>query len=544
MDTLEAALSASREELAAGHRDEALALARRALAIDPHSAGAAGLAGAILALADRPLEARVQLELAVSLDPSRAELWNNLGGVQRLLGDEDGALRSFATALALVPEYADAFGNLAEAMHRSRAYGPARAALEPLVQRHPSHGALRRLLGIARWRCGDADGAQACLRQALELDPTDAAAWSGLGALLTELGAYDEAVRCLRRAIELDPTQSTPYRLLAEHDARLLGAADIEALRRLCDDAVPDGTRADARFALARIETARGDVRASFAHLVAANRDASRYLPYDEEAALGPLREIARHFDAALMGRTDLAHPTRRPIFIFGMPRSGTTLVEQILASHPLVHAGGELTLLDEIASDEIARTGAFSRRVAERYDDALAALAPSAEIRVTDKLPANFRFAGLIHLTMPRAIMIHVRRDPLDVGLSCFSNAFEDPALAWATDLARIGRYYRAYATLMAHWRAVLPAERMLEVEYETLVGDFEAQVRRIVAHCELPWDAACLRFHATRRLVRTASSSQVFRPLYASSVRASRAYGGLLDPLRRALGEYAPTD
>ncbi|MGH7030610.1 MAG: sulfotransferase family protein [Stellaceae bacterium] len=245
------------------------------------------------------------------------------------------------------------------------------------------------------------------------------------------------------------------------------------------------------------------------------------------------IRERAKQGDASPL-----------PVFIVGMPRSGTTLVEQMLASHPEVHGAGELGEIERAVAalggpDGVPADigGAELRRLGASYLAKVTALAPGAT-RITDKMPANFRYAGLIHLALPNARIIHLSRDPVDTCLSCFSILFggDQP---FTYDLGELGRYYRAYQRLMAHWRAVLPAGVMLEVRYEALVGDFEQEARRIVAHCGLRWNAACLDFHNTRRPVHTASSVQVRRPLYRSSVGRWRPAEEVLRPLLDALAE-----
>jgi hypothetical protein len=255
-----------------------------------------------------------------------------------------------------------------------------------------------------------------------------------------------------------------------------------------------------------------------------------------------------------MAGRTGAGHASALPVFIVGMPRSGTTLIEQILASHPQVFGAGELPDLGDAAarlSEPGDANGAFPeivaslpdevlRQVGARYADAAGARAPMAE-RVTDKMPLNFYFVGLIHLALPNARIIHASRDPLDTCLSCFATLFTgDHRVAY--ELSELGRYYKAYEGLMEHWRRVLPDGVMLEVRYEDVVADVGREARRIVAHCGLSWDDTCLRFHGSPRPVRTASAAQVRRPIYDSSVGRWRAYDKLLLPLIEALGTGAP--
>ena len=215
------------------------------------------------------------------------------------------------------------------------------------------------------------------------------------------------------------------------------------------------------------------------------------------------------------------------------MIRSGSTLVEQILGSHPRV--GADDTGATKVGASWLLN-GENLRGLGTTYLTGLTAGTPAAD-KIVDKMPANFRFLGLIHLALPNARIIHTCRDPIDTCLSCFSTLFSDEQ-PFTYDLGELGRYYRAYQRLMVHWRHVLPEGVMLEVKYEELVTDFERQARRIVAHCGLEWDDRCLSFYETRRPVKTASVVQVSQPIYRSSVGRWRPNGDLLAPLLEALG------
>jgi hypothetical protein len=231
------------------------------------------------------------------------------------------------------------------------------------------------------------------------------------------------------------------------------------------------------------------------------------------------------------------------------MPRSGTTLIEQILASHSSVFGAGELEAFSRVVAELTEAPDAAApfpqlaqslsaeqlRQVGERYLDQLAELAPGAE-KVVDKMPSNFALVGFIHLALPNACIVHARRDAIDTCLSCFSLLFAEDQ-PYAYDLGELGRYYRGYARLMEHWRRVLPPGAMIDIQYETLVGDFENQARRLLAHCGLEWQESCLAFHKTRRSVRTASVAQVRKPLYADSIGRWRPYAAHLEQLLQAL-------
>jgi hypothetical protein len=231
------------------------------------------------------------------------------------------------------------------------------------------------------------------------------------------------------------------------------------------------------------------------------------------------------------------------------MPRSGTTLVEQILASHPMVHGAGELKTMNDVVLTVRGPDGntipypefvpsldpAALQAIGARYLALLRELAPHGE-RVTDKMPSNYYFVGLIHLALPNARIIHTMRDPVDTCISCFSKLFTAEQ-NHTYDLGELGRYYRRYERLMAHWRRVLPPGRMLDVRYEDVVADLDGQARRIIDYCGLPWDDRCLSFHETDRPVRTASATQVRQPIYSSAVGRWKVYEEFLGPLLNEL-------
>ena len=248
--------------------------------------------------------------------------------------------------------------------------------------------------------------------------------------------------------------------------------------------------------------------------------------------------------------KAGLGHPSSVPVFIVGMPRSGTTLIEQILATHSQVFGADETMELPDLVTQLITpretamdfpegvrnMSGAQLRHLGASYIDWITALSPAAW-RITDKLPANYSLAGLIHLVLPNARIIHAHRDPVDTCLSCFSLLFTG-SHPYAYDLAELGRCYRAYQALMEHWREVLPPGVMLEVQYEALVADPERHARRIVAHCGLDWEDACLEFYNTERPVWTASMTQVRQPIYRSAIGRWRRYKDRLGPLLAELG------
>jgi hypothetical protein len=299
-------------------------------------------------------------------------------------------------------------------------------------------------------------------------------------------------------------------------------------------------------FALAKARDDLGRHAEAFEHWRAANAIKRRLVAYDECMFLGMLDSLARVFTPELIAsRCGAGDPSDIPVFVVGMPRSGTSLVEQIIASHPEAYGAGEKMYLHYLLGQNFAGPD-FPAHFADVRPDALRTMgslyvtrlkadAPKAR-RIVDKLTANFMLCGLVRLILPNAKIIHVRRDPLDTCFSCYTNLFAQN-IDYSYDLGELGRYYRAYQDLMAHWHDVLPDGAILDVSYEALVGDFEREARRIVAHTGLEWNEACLAFHRTERVVHTLSAAQVRQPLYSRAVGRAAPYAVFLEPLRKAL-------
>jgi hypothetical protein len=304
-------------------------------------------------------------------------------------------------------------------------------------------------------------------------------------------------------------------------------------------------------FALGKALSDLKDHRHSFQHLLAGNAGKRSMISYDEASALALFDRIETVFSADLIAaKTGGGDPSQIPIFVLGMPRSGTTLVEQILASHPKVHGAGELKTLNDVVLTVRGADGntipypefmtaidkPALKQIGARYVSLIREMTPHGD-RVTDKMPSNYYFTGLIHLALPNARIIHTVRDPIDTCISCFSKLFSAEQ-NHTYDLGELGRYYKRYQHLMQHWHRVLPRGRILDVRYEDVVADLEGQARRIVEYCGLPWDERCLSFHETDRPVRTASATQVRQPIYKNSIGRWRVYEEFLQPLFSGLG------
>ena len=449
----------------------------------------------------------------MKLDPQSALSHFNLGNALFELKRHEEALASYDRAIAIRPDFAQA---------------------------HHGRATVLGTFELKRY-----EEALASYDRALAIRPDFAEAYHGRGTVLRTLGQIEEARHVLEKAVALAPRKAEFYGALAESKRFVDGDPDLILINALANDMVslPEGDQILLHFTLAKVYADLGRHERSFNHLIDGNALKRKKIVYDEAAALAQLERTRELFTVEAMRKgRGFGDPSTVPVFIIGMPRSGTTLVEQILASHPKVYGAGELNDFEAAMASlrgldgaRLRLGGEELRRIGARYLKRIRAIAPAAE-RITDKMPANFRYAGLIHLALPKARIIHTRRDPIDTCLSCFSILFAHNQ-RFTYDLAELGRYYRAYAALMKHWREVLPLEEMLEVQYEELVDNFELLARRIVAYCGLEWNNACLEFYKNKRPVWTASAVQVRQPIYRSSVGRWRLDQGTLQPLIKAL-------
>jgi tetratricopeptide (TPR) repeat protein len=506
--------------------EDAVNLFRRVLERKPGFPEALNGLGSALVRLRRFPEAVACLREAVAARPDFADAHNNLGGALKSLGRDDEAAVHFQRAIALDPRRAESRNNLGTVLHASG--------------RHAE--------------------AEKSFREAIAIRPGMAEAHANLGASLVTLGRLAEGRSAIQAAIGLSPRTASFYRILseskrfAEHDPHL---AAMELLARRMESLAED-EQMHLHFALGKAYADIGRQDQSLQHFMAGNAIKRGQVVHDEEAWLRALDPANADVTAGTIARLEgLGDPSAAPVFIVGMPRSGSTLVEQILASHPQVLATGErrdfmlamqsvappLTRLRNAGREE---AGPVLRDLGAAYLHRIfgeTAVPP----RFTDKQLDNFRCLGLIHLGLPNARIIHVRRDPVDTCMSCFSTLFAS-AHAYSYDLAELGRAYGAYDALMDHWRAVLPASVFLEVRYEDVVDDLEGQARRILAHCGLGWDDACLAFHRTARPVHTASAVQVREPVYRRSIgrwdRQAQEIRPLLDSLKPVLSRPLPPD
>jgi tetratricopeptide (TPR) repeat protein len=557
-----------------GELDEAVIHFRRAAAIDPQLAEAHSNLGQLLLERRQPHDALAHLRTAVRLRPDLAEARNNLGNALRETGRLAEARQSYAEALRINPSLAMTYNNMGQALQEENALDDASAwyrralDLEPgaarfhcnlasllaesekydkalalyrrALQLDPTYAEAHCGLGAVRHEQGHFEEAQAHYREALRHQPDLPAAHCALGTVREELGDFKDAECCWRTALRYDPRLAGAYAALATMLRARLPDADLAGMRQLLAD--PDlhqGRRSALQFGLAQVHDARGEYDLAAESMQEANALAlagarKRGLEYDpaahERFVSGMIAVCTPAFFERVRG---FGLETERPIFIVGLPRSGTTLTEQILASHSQVFGAGELRYVrdhfEALGADDDRRLGglaglneATTGRIAENHLARLHALCADRP-RVADKMPDNYLYLGLLAILFPQAKFIHCRRDLRDVAVSCWMTNFR--SIRWASDPEHIISRFHNYQRLMQHWREVLPVE-LLDVDYEETVADVEGTARRLIEWCGLTWEPACVRFHEGTRPVRTASVAQVRQPIYRRSIARWKHY------------------
>jgi tetratricopeptide (TPR) repeat protein len=507
--------------LEVGRVPDAIAALQRAVATDPRYADAHFRLGIALEKLGDIGKALVAYDRATKLLPSLTEAWFRAGALVHTLGHRDEAIGCFRRAAATGGR--TSIGRL----------GKARALL--IEDRNPE--------------------AEQVLRETLVADPNNAMAYDLLGNLLSEVGRFDEARACFERAITLAPLLAGSYYELVR--CRAVTSADDGLLQEmqaaLATLGLEAGQRLRVHLAIGKAAEDLGDYGLAMQHFDAADGVRRGSRPFDSAAFSTEIdRLIARCTPEWIARASELGRSDATPVLIVGMPRSGTTLVEQIVSMHPEAGAGGELNFWNErgaawhvsgAAGNETPFVfSEFMAKAAADYLGVLHAIAPKAA-RVTDKMPFNFLWAGLIHVAFPRATIIHCRRSAIDTALSIHQTHFH-PSLAFPTGGAELVAYFRGYQRLMGHWRSVLPPDRFLEVDYEGLTRAPEPAIRRIIAACGLAWHDACLHPESNPRAVKTPSKWQTRQPIYRTSVARWRRYEPWLGPLRALVDDGSEQD
>jgi tetratricopeptide (TPR) repeat protein len=547
---------------AGGSAAAAVAAHRRAIELQPLFPEAYNNLGNALLGLGAVAEAAQSYRTALAQWPDFAEAHSNLGNVLRQLGRLPEAIEHYSRAVALKPEFAAAYSNLSDALRDLGQLDAALASSRQALRLAPDKAGSYNSLGNVLMDLGQLAEAEASYRKALGLDREFAAAQGNLALVLRARQRPAEAAAACARALEIEPHSAAMMTLLAELHADEGRFAEAERLYERAIAIAPEFAEAWAGIAHVRKMTAADadwyaaalgliaknppareeihlrfaagkyldDIRAfdqAFVHFQRANELAKRFGAAYDSAAQERLTAELIAGEGAGSGAVGRASPSQKPVFIVGMPRSGTTLAEQILAAHPAGFGAGERDFWESAQ----ARGDRDAYRLAGDYLALIDGLAPHAE-RVVDKMPQNFLHLGLIHAAFPQARIVHMRRNPLDTCLSIYFQHFKS-AHAYSHDLADLVHYYRQYEQLMRHWRRVLPPGVLLEIVYEDLVAEPEAEARRLVEFVGLPWNPACLDFHRAAHRVMTASKWQVRQKINTRSVARWRNYEKYLGPL-----------
>jgi len=525
---------------AQGQLDEAVACYRRALQLKPDFAQAHYSLGHALQNQEKLDEAVACWRRTLHLQPDHAQAHYNLGIALLNQGKLDEAVAYGRRAVELQPDYAQAHSSLGVALQAQGQLEEAVACYRRALELQPDAAQARSNLGLALQAQGQLEEAVACYRRALELQPDFAEAHGNLGSALQEMGDLKGAEGSFRAALRHDSRFAFAHHKLAQLLGGKLPDEDLAAQRRVLQEMeTTDAQRLWLHFGLAQVLDARGEYAEAAEHLDRGNalqlskwRKCGQEYDPQEHASL-----VTRMITACTPGFFERVRgfglDSELPVFVVGLPRSGTTLVEQILAGHSQVFGAGEITLVrDTLAA--LGGEGAdfieglrrldlrTARRLASWHLERLGAVQRTA-LRIVDKMPENYLYLGLLASLFPRAKLIHCRRDLRDVAVSCWMTHFEK--LRWSNDRQHIASRFHEYQRMMAHWRKVLPVP-LLEVDYEETVADLEGMARKLVAWCGLAWEPSCLEFQRAKRPVRTASAVQVRQPIFRTSLGRWKHY------------------
>jgi tetratricopeptide (TPR) repeat protein len=539
-------------------KDQAIEYYRQVVAINPNYLESINNLGAVLVEQEEYEEARKTLIKALQLNPNYAEAHCNMAHAHIGQENYDQALTSLAKAISLKADYADAYFGQSRVQQELNQLEDAEASAKQAIDWDPKHADAYALLGGIYIEKNQLDDAKKSFDKALEVDNENGRALVGLGTLKMQTGDINEAEDYFHQALEIDDENITARISITQ--ARKT-EADEENFLKL-EEQIPkleimnQSKAMTIHFALGKCyEDLKMDEKA-FPHFIKGCAIKRSKIDYDADAQDKNVQSIIDFFSKEKINQlSGVGSPSATPIFVLGMPRSGTTLTEQIISSHPEVFGAGELPDLLQLASAPLSPKNpvGYPQSLQNLSKDLLSSLghqycertrihAPDAK-HITDKMPANFFCVGLIHLMLPNAKIIHIRRNPVDTCLSGFSKLFNN-GQAHSYDFTELGRYYRNYNRLMTYWHSVIPSDNFMEIQYEDLVANNEKKSRELISFVGLEWDEACLNFQQNKRAVRTASIAQIRKPIYQSSISKWKRYETQLGPLLDALEDLVPVD
>ena len=539
-----------------GRLQESEQLCQKVLAVDPNNSACHQILSLLaLQVGKLPLAAELMAK-AVQLDPKVGVYRRNLCEMYRRLGRLNEAVEQGRKATELAPKDADSFYNMGVALDDTKDLTGARDAYRQAVALDPQHNLSWNNLGSTLGRLDDEAEALEAYLKAAGINPQHAEAQNNIAAIYIERGELDDARDRLKKSIDAKPDFLEAHQNLS---TLITYTADNPHYLYLEEQLVKrEGLNREQRI---RMLFAVGKAREDVGHpqlAMLAYREANllkrKTLNYDEKRGEVVRKMLTEPFTESLFTPAAAdSSADRTPVFIVGMPRSGTTLIEQVLCSHPEVHGAGELKDFYEVLGEHptvgpMIEAATWVPKLTDKdYDEIGQAYLQrlrgyhGTAVRITDKMPGNFHYLGLICRAMPGARVIHSMRNPMDSCISNYTRLFND-TMEFAYDLQELGRYYNRYIESMRYWDRVLPEEMVLHMPYEAMVSDVETEARRLIAHVGLAWDDACLKFYENRRPVRTASVAQVRRPIYKTSVARWVPFGDMVNPLREIVGEDYP--
>lgn len=529
---------------------------KKTLQIDPNYVPALFGLGNVNLQLKQPEQAITYYKKAIETEPRYLPAYNNLGNLYREYKRYDEALEMFNRALELKPDFAEGWYNAGQVHYVTLDGQKAVNAFQKAVQIKPDYHRARIKLGDTYGLLlNDADSALSAFNYVLESNPDYLPAYLHKAQVYQAMGQFEQSEKTLREMLEIDDSMISVYLQLIK--GKVYNEKDITKVQSVMNEIdLDESQQAQINFALGGIYNDREEYEKAFQLYQHANQLHRRTFQYDPDSNK---KRIARLIDTYtpdfIREYSKYGLQTEQMVFIVGMPRSGTTLTEQIIASHPSVYGASESEYLHQASLkfsslfNEMDGHGASTsellheediQRIATTY---LSQVSPDTDVlRITDKTPKNYLYLGLIAILFPRAKIIHCQRDPMDTCLSIYFQHFASHH-PYAYDLREIGLDYRDYRQLMAHWQSVL-GERILNIQYEELVQDLEQVSRQLIDHIQLPWDEACLQYSKTQRAVRTSSQWQVRQDIYTGSIGRWRHYRPWLGPLIKALGDFIQPD
>lgn len=531
--------------------EEGLKSYDKAIELKPDSAEAYSNRGNILGELGELEEALTSYNKAIALKSDYVEAHSNRGNILGFLGYLDEAQKSYETAIKLKPSYAQAHSNLGSVLEQTGRLIDAIESYDKAITLKPDFVEAYSNRGNVLAQLGKPDEALENFDKAIRLNPDFVEAHSNRGKVLDEIGRLDDALQSYERAIQLKPDYADAHRsisTLIKYDRQNPHIKIMESL--LSNSVLSDQDRMYLYFALAKVYDDLGEYKDSFDYLQKANFLRHQELNYDidsDKNLFAKIKEVLNSKNLASIDTPD-SNTNLRTLFIVGMPRSGTSLVEQILASHSKVHGAGELEVIGRLAFPIISGKfhGGFNQSNARIFTEKIESLhnnyletLTSLNVRktvFTDKMPNNFIFVGLILSAFPQSKIIHVKRDPIATCWSNYKHFFSGKGNGYAYDMTNLAEFYNLYRDLMAFWHEQFPG-MIYELDYESLTENQEEQSRKLLDFCGLDWEKECLYFYKTKRAVRTASSAQVRRKMYKGSSEAWRKYESYLQPLINSL-------